>query len=97
MSMFLQSFSLNNVILRFSRSLSKDPVAPVLAFKHYPALERRLGKVMKYLLECLDGHKPDKMFLTEYHNPSVNYADPDDSDDDDEKKDEPQPVNQPAV
>jgi hypothetical protein len=26
----------------------------VLAYKHYPALERRLHKIMGYVLECMD-------------------------------------------
>jgi hypothetical protein len=51
-------------------SLSKDPVAPVLAYKHYPALERRLHKILEYVLECLDKKEGnvENVVLNEYHN-----------------------------
>lgn len=51
-------------------SMSKDPVAPVLAYKHYPALERRLHKIMQYVLECLDktAGSPESVIMNEYHN-----------------------------
>ncbi|KAI6240115.1 hypothetical protein M3Y99_00497300 [Aphelenchoides fujianensis] len=54
-------------------SLSRDPIAPVLAYKHYPALERRLHKIMQYVLECLDKTpgKAEGMVLNEYHNSAV--------------------------
>uniref|UniRef100_A0A914HZI5 FAM20 C-terminal domain-containing protein n=1 Tax=Globodera rostochiensis TaxID=31243 RepID=A0A914HZI5_GLORO len=54
-------------------SLSKDPVFPVLAFKHYAALERRLHKIMIYLLECMDKQNGDlnQMVVDEFHNPTV--------------------------
>ncbi|KAL3095298.1 hypothetical protein niasHS_007397 [Heterodera schachtii] len=54
-------------------SLSKDPVFPVIAFKHYAALERRLHKIMEYLLECMDKQNGDltQMVVNEFHNPTV--------------------------
>lgn len=54
-------------------SLSKDPVFPVLAFKHYPALERRLHKIMEYVLECMDKQSDgiQSMVVSEFHNPLV--------------------------
>lgn len=50
--------------------MSKDPIAPVLAYKHYPALERRLHKIMQYVLECLDKTTgaTDSVVMNEYHN-----------------------------
>lgn len=53
--------------------MSKDPVAPVLAYKHYPALERRLHKIMQYLLECLDktAGAAEAVVMNEYHNSLV--------------------------
>ncbi|KAH7732197.1 Protein FAM20C precursor [Aphelenchoides avenae] len=74
-------------------SLSKDPVAPVLAYKHYPALERRLYKIMKYVLECLDkkSGNVESVVLTEYHNRLVALPKPGqdpDEEADDRSKDE---------
>jgi hypothetical protein len=53
--------------------MSKDPVAPVLAYKHYPALERRLHKIMQYLLECMDKTAGgiEAVVMNEYHNAQV--------------------------
>uniref|UniRef100_A0AC34Q557 FAM20 C-terminal domain-containing protein n=1 Tax=Panagrolaimus sp. JU765 TaxID=591449 RepID=A0AC34Q557_9BILA len=70
-------------------SLSKDPIAPVIAYKHYVALERRLHKVMKTILECLDSRKVETVLITEYHNPKVAMNAGAEDDDDDEKKEEP--------
>lgn len=56
------------------RSLTKDPVMPVLAFKHYDALENRLHKLMKYILECIEKLPPNQivqMFQPEYHNLNI--------------------------
>ena len=75
--------------------MSKDPVSPILAFKHYVAMERRLQKVMKYILECLDSHKAAEVFLTVYHNPSVPMPEPGAADDEeDERKDDQQQQQQ---
>uniref|UniRef100_A0A915M5S8 FAM20 C-terminal domain-containing protein n=1 Tax=Meloidogyne javanica TaxID=6303 RepID=A0A915M5S8_MELJA len=53
-------------------SLSKDPAFPILAFKHYTALERRLHKMMVYILECMDKQSDiTNMVRNEFHNPSV--------------------------
>jgi len=77
-------------------SFLKDPVAPILAFKHYVAVERRLNKVMKYILECLDSHKATDVFLSVYHNPSVPMPEQGTSDDEEEeKRDDQQPQQQP--
>jgi hypothetical protein len=53
--------------------MSKDPIAPVLAYKHYPALERRLHKIMQYVLECLDKTPggTESVIMNEFHNPSI--------------------------
>lgn len=56
------------------RSLSKDPAAPILAFKHYNALERRIHKLMEYIFECMEKHPGDQlksMIITEFHNDDV--------------------------
>ncbi|KAI6235183.1 Fam20C domain-containing protein [Aphelenchoides besseyi] len=65
-------------------SLAKDPIAPVLAYKHYPALERRLHKIMQYVLECMDktSEKAKGVVLNEYHNNMVEGEKPDDENDD---------------
>lgn len=60
---------------------------PILHNKHYPALERRLGKsktdfdelnsaflVMKYLLACMESKSIDRIVLSEFHNPNVEDA-----------------------
>uniref|UniRef100_A0AC34FRZ0 FAM20 C-terminal domain-containing protein n=1 Tax=Panagrolaimus sp. ES5 TaxID=591445 RepID=A0AC34FRZ0_9BILA len=69
-------------------SLSNDPVSPVLAFKHYPALERRLHNIMKYILECLDTQRdgPSKMIITEYHNKRIPETPENENDDDEDDK-----------
>ncbi|KAI6177679.1 Fam20C domain-containing protein [Aphelenchoides bicaudatus] len=68
-------------------SMSKDPVAPVLAYKHYPALERRLHKIMQYLLECFDktAGAAESVVMNEYHNALVaeEAANEDETKDDD--------------
>lgn len=52
-------------------SLSKDPVAPILAYKHYVAIERRLGKLMTFLLECFEQKPFERLVIAEYHNANV--------------------------
>ncbi|VDO45093.1 unnamed protein product [Haemonchus placei] len=52
-------------------SLSKDPVAPILAYKHYVAIERRLDKLMSFLLECFKQKPFERVVLTEFHNKNV--------------------------
>ncbi|PAV60955.1 hypothetical protein WR25_25791 [Diploscapter pachys] len=52
-------------------SMAKDPVHPILAFKHYPAIERRLGKIVQYLLKCFDSHAAEYVVMNEYHNPNL--------------------------
>jgi len=54
-------------------SMSKDQVAPILAQKHYPAIERRLKKILDYVLQCLDAHSDsvESVVLNEYHNPNT--------------------------
>ncbi|VDO74539.1 unnamed protein product [Onchocerca flexuosa] len=53
--------------------MSKDPLAPILAYKHYPAMERRLHKIMFYIDKCIrenpDG--PEGVIMAEYHNNEV--------------------------
>lgn len=72
----------------FHESLSKDPTAPILAFKHYNALERRLHKIMQYILECMDKQPNglNSMVMTEFHNTKV--ADPMPGEDIDATEDE---------
>ncbi|TMS32659.1 hypothetical protein L596_000471 [Steinernema carpocapsae] len=53
-------------------SLSKDPASPILAYKHYEALERRLHRIMEVIVECLDKKQgAEAVVLAEYHNPQV--------------------------
>uniref|UniRef100_A0A0N5AEF9 Fam20C domain-containing protein n=1 Tax=Syphacia muris TaxID=451379 RepID=A0A0N5AEF9_9BILA len=55
------------------KSMSADPVAPILAKKHYPALERRLHKILKYVEECFTrSNGPRNVVIPEYHN-EVSY------------------------
>jgi len=52
------------------RSMSADPVAPILANKHYPALERRLETTMRTVLKCLsDAESVESVIRTYYENP----------------------------
>ena len=65
--------------------MKQDPVNPILHNKHYPALERRLGKsklffnlpiilpisVMKYLLNCMESKPIDRIVMAEFHNPNI--------------------------
>lgn len=49
--------------------MAADPVSPILAQKHYPALERRLYKVLKYVEECIIRYRdPSRVIMPEYHN-----------------------------
>ncbi|KHN84392.1 Extracellular serine/threonine protein kinase FAM20C [Toxocara canis] len=57
----------------FERSMSNDPVAPILATKHYPAMERRLHKIMSFVDRCISEH-PDGVkgvVMAKYHNSMV--------------------------
>ncbi|KAM3727098.1 Extracellular serine/threonine protein [Dirofilaria immitis] len=58
------------------QSMSKDPLSPILAYKHYPAMERRLHNVMVYIDKCIrenpDG--PEGVIMAEYHNNEVPIA-----------------------
>jgi hypothetical protein len=54
--------------------MSGDPVAPILAQKHYRALERRLETVMKAILDCLDKTVDgdiESVIRAEHHNKDV--------------------------
>ncbi|VDD92634.1 unnamed protein product [Enterobius vermicularis] len=58
-----------------NRSMAADPVSPILAQKHYPALERRLYKVLKYVEECIIRYRdPSRVIMPEYHNEAVKSA-----------------------
>ncbi|EYC43828.1 hypothetical protein Y032_0479g2208 [Ancylostoma ceylanicum] len=61
------------ILFSFS-SLSKDPVAPILAYKHYVAIERRLGKLMRFILECFEQKSVERILITEFHNTNVPEA-----------------------
>ncbi|CAJ0583398.1 unnamed protein product, partial [Mesorhabditis spiculigera] len=52
-------------------SLSRDPAHPILAFKHYPALERRLHDVMMAIDGCLKKVPASAMVVNDYHNHEV--------------------------
>ncbi|CAD6185058.1 unnamed protein product [Caenorhabditis auriculariae] len=71
-------------------SMSKDPVHPILAFKHYPAIERRLGKLVAYLLECFEKVPASQIVLPEFHNTNVpgDGVDEEEKSEEDEKKDD---------
>lgn len=76
------------------RSLAKDPVAPILAYKHYPAMERRFHKIMVAILDCLDKSHGgvESVVMHEFHNRMIpepetnNNAEEDESEEEDEKK-----------
>lgn len=56
--------------LSIVRSMSADPVAPILANKHYPALERRLETTLRTVLKCLsEAESPDSVIRTSFENP----------------------------
>ena len=59
------------VTLSFGRSLSKDPVAPVLPPKHYTAIERRLGKIMRAIDKCISERGAESVLRVSYENPRV--------------------------
>ncbi|CAJ0955148.1 unnamed protein product, partial [Mesorhabditis belari] len=52
-------------------SMFKDPVHPILAFKHYPALERRLHDVIKAIDGCLQKVSASAMVMNHFHNSAV--------------------------
>lgn len=68
---YVKILDINFKRLTYCRSMLADPIAPILAKKHYPAMERRLNNIMKYLDECIskmpNGVKD--VILVEYHNP----------------------------
>lgn len=53
-----------------SRSMTNDPLAPILAYKHFPALERRLHNIMVYIDKCIHDNPsgPHGVIMPEYHN-----------------------------
>ncbi|CAI4232161.1 unnamed protein product [Auanema sp. JU1783] len=59
-----------SLVRALHRSLGKDPVAPILHKKHYPAIERRLHKVMSYIVECLQHNPFTSVVIPEYDNPN---------------------------
>ena len=77
-------------------SLSKDPIFPVLAYKHYPALERRLHKIMGYVLECMDKQSGGlgSMVMSEFHNPLVPEPQPGEEVETEEDETNQEPANQ---
>ncbi|EYC43827.1 hypothetical protein Y032_0479g2208 [Ancylostoma ceylanicum] len=66
--------TLNKEMEKKKVSLSKDPVAPILAYKHYVAIERRLGKLMRFILECFEQKSVERILITEFHNTNVPEA-----------------------
>lgn len=50
--------------------MSADPVKPILATKHYSALERRLYKIMLAIDECVKQQKNGikDVVMAEYHS-----------------------------
>lgn len=58
--------------------MSSDPVAPILAKKHYPAMERRLHKIMAHVDKCITEHPNGVrgVVMSEFHNnvSHLNYA-----------------------
>ncbi len=49
--------------------MSADPVAPILASKHYPALERRLETTLRAVLKCLtDAPSADAVIRNSFEN-----------------------------
>ncbi|CAL2051595.1 unnamed protein product [Caenorhabditis brenneri] len=72
-------------------SMSKDPAHPILAYKHYPAMERRLSKIMSYILECIESRGVAEVLTPEYNNPDVSdaeQADEEQSEEHQDKKDD---------
>uniref|UniRef100_A0A0N5CDZ5 Fam20C domain-containing protein n=1 Tax=Strongyloides papillosus TaxID=174720 RepID=A0A0N5CDZ5_STREA len=71
-------------------SMSQDPVQPILAYKHYTSMERRLDYVMKKILECLDKNSdnPGNVIMAEYHNDRVAMPRDGEHLDDDDVKDD---------
>lgn len=73
------------------KSMSEDPVAPILARKHYPALERRLHKVLTYVEQCITrAGGPANVVIPEYHNEKIKLMQPavdgTEEDEDEQKK-----------
>ncbi|VDN54231.1 unnamed protein product [Dracunculus medinensis] len=53
--------------------MSADPVKPILATKHYSALERRLYKIMLAIDECVKQQKNGikDVVMAEYHSDEI--------------------------
>ncbi|CAB3399258.1 unnamed protein product [Caenorhabditis bovis] len=68
------------------KSMAKDPAHPILAYKHYPAIERRLHKLMSYLVQCFEQSPASEIIVPEFHNTDVTDNDEDEKSEEDEKK-----------
>ncbi len=68
-----------------TKSLSKDPVAPILAEKYLTAVDRRLEIVLRELNQCLEkvNGNYQKVLMNTYFNPDA-PAEVEDEEDDDE-------------
>lgn len=67
------------------KSLSKDPIAPILAEKYLAAVDRRLEIVLRELASCLQKANGDhkKVVMTSFFNPDAPVETEDEEDDDD--------------
>lgn len=73
-----------------NKSMSSDPLSPILPQKHFPAIERRLEFVLKEVYKCIS--KSDKgdyrnVVATEFYNadaPSSDVVHEDEDEDDNE-------------
>lgn len=66
-------------------SLSADPISPVLADKHYVAIERRLEKILLQIQHCIETkHNYAKVLVYNYFDAKVpaDAVDKDDEEDD---------------
>lgn len=60
--------------------MAKDPVAPILADKFFPAIERRLETILRRMSTCIEARGVGSVIRTFYYNPKAAIEEEDEED-----------------